>query len=154
MKSTDVLQRLYDAFAAGDTDALGSLIGDADWVEASGGPYGGRYRGLAEVAANVFGPIARDVGNFSAVPDQLLQVGEDRALGLGFIAVRRPPARLKFASRISRPWMPDGSRTSNSSPIPMNGTGPYRLRRKLKHCSLREGWVSACTLSARGLPSA
>ena len=99
MKSTDVLQRLYHAFAAGDTDALGSLIGDADWVEASGGPYGGRYRGLTEVAANVFGPIARDVESFSAVPDQLLQVGEDRALGLGFYRGTTPagPLEIRFA---------------------------------------------------------
>lgn len=53
MKATDVLRRLYDSFAAGDGDTLGLLIGDTDWVEAVGGPYGGRYRGLTEVAANV-----------------------------------------------------------------------------------------------------
>ncbi len=70
--ATDALQSLYDAFAAGDGDALGRLIGDTHWVEASGGPYGGVYSGLGEVAENVFGPIGRDVRNFTAIPDDIL----------------------------------------------------------------------------------
>jgi ketosteroid isomerase-like protein len=99
MKPTDVLRRLYDAFAAGNADALGLLIGETDWVEASGGPYGGRYRGLTEVAANVFGPIARDVRNFSAVPDEVVQVGDNRALALGFYRGTTPsgPLEIRFA---------------------------------------------------------
>jgi len=99
MKPTDVLMRVYEAFAAADGDALGSLIGGTDWVEASGGPYGGRYRGLAEVAANVFGPIARDVTDFSAVPDEVLQVGKDRAMGLGFYRghTATGPLEIRFA---------------------------------------------------------
>ena len=99
MTATDVMQRLYDAFAAGDRDALGTLIGDTDWVEATGGPYGGRYRGLGEVAANVFGPIARDVVDFTAVPDEIVSVGEDRALGLGFYRgmTANGPLEIRFA---------------------------------------------------------
>jgi len=83
-EATRALCLLYDAFAAGDADALGELIGDTHWVEASGGPYGGIYRGLGQVAENVFGPIGRDVRNFTAVPDEILTVGDDRAIGLGF----------------------------------------------------------------------
>jgi len=99
MKPTDVLMQLYDAFAAGDADALSGLIGDTDWVEATGGPYGGRYRGLADVAASVFGPIARDVTDFSAVPDEVLQVGEDRAIGMGFYRGKTAagPLEIRFA---------------------------------------------------------
>ena len=99
VKPTDVLRRLYDAFAAGDGDALGSLIGDTDWVEAAGGPYGGRYRGLTEVAANVFDPLAQDVMDFSALPDEVLQVGENRALALGFYRGTTPsgPLEIRFA---------------------------------------------------------
>jgi ketosteroid isomerase-like protein len=82
--ATDALQSLYDAFAAGDGDALGRLIGETHWIEASGGPYGGVYNGLGEVAENVFGPIGRDVQNFTAIPDEILPVGDDRAIGLGF----------------------------------------------------------------------
>ena len=82
--ATDVLGRLYAAFAVGDGEALGKLIGDTHWVEATGGPYGGVYRGLGEVTENVFGPIGRDVTNFTAVPDEILPVGDSRALALGF----------------------------------------------------------------------
>jgi uncharacterized protein len=82
--ATVTLAKVYQAFAAGDGDALGRLIGDTHWVEAAGGPYGGVYRGLAEIAENVFGPIGRDVQGFTAVPDEILAVGDNRALGLGF----------------------------------------------------------------------
>lgn len=99
MKPTDVLMQVYDAFAAGDGAALQSLIGDTDWVEASGGPYGGRYRGLSEIGPSVFRSIARDVTDFSAKPDQLLQVGDNQALGLGFYrgSTARGPIAIRFA---------------------------------------------------------
>ena len=83
MTATDVAQRLYQAFAQGDGDTLGALLADTHWVEAAGGPYGGNYRGFGEVAANVFGPIGRDVRDFTAIPDELLAVGDDRVLALG-----------------------------------------------------------------------
>jgi ketosteroid isomerase-like protein len=83
-EATSTLQALYEAFAAGDGDTLGKLMADTHWVEASGGPYGGIYRGLGEIAENVFGPIGRDVQDFSAKPDEILPVGEDRAIALGF----------------------------------------------------------------------
>lgn len=82
-EATEVLGKLYEAFAAGDGEALGALIGDTHWVEAAGGPYGGDYRGLGEIAENVFAPIGRDVVGFSALPDEILPVGEDRAIALG-----------------------------------------------------------------------
>ena len=82
--ATDALRSLYSAFASGDGDALGRLIGDTLWIEASGGPYGGVYKGLGEVAENVFGAIGRDVRNFTAIPDEILPVGDDRAIALGF----------------------------------------------------------------------
>ena len=99
MKPTEVLKQLYDAFAAGDGATLGNLLGDTDWIEARGGPYGGRYRGLAEVAANVFGPIANDVSDFSAVPDEVVEVGNDRALALGFYRgiTSVGPLEIRFA---------------------------------------------------------
>ena len=82
--AVETLKSLYQAFAAGDGERLGQLLGDTHWVEAAGGPYGGIYRGFAEVAENVFGPIGRDVSGFTAVPDEILPVGDDRAIGLGF----------------------------------------------------------------------
>ena len=97
--ATDALQNLYSAFAAGDGDALGELIGEAHWVEASGGPYGGVYNGLGEVTENVFGTIGHDVRNFTAIPDEILPVGSDRAIGLGFYRgqTNAGPLETRFA---------------------------------------------------------
>jgi ketosteroid isomerase-like protein len=80
---TDTARALYEAFAAGDGARLGELLGATRWTECAGMPYGGRYEGLGEVAANVFGPIARDIEGFSARPDEFLAVGNDRVLALG-----------------------------------------------------------------------
>ena len=77
------VRSLYDAFAAGDGATLAALIGDTHWIEAAGMPYGGNYRGLAEVAANVFGPIGRDIADFTARPDEILPVGDTQVLALG-----------------------------------------------------------------------
>ena len=98
-EATQVLGRLYEAFAAGDGDALAELIGDTHWVEAAGGPYGGVYRGLGEVAEHVFGPIGRDVESFTAVPDEILEVGDNRAIGLGVYRgkTRAGPLEIRFA---------------------------------------------------------
>jgi ketosteroid isomerase-like protein len=97
--ATKVLGDLYAAFAAQDGDALAALLGDVEWVEARGGPYGGTYRGLSEVAENVFGPIGRDVRNFSAAPDEILAVGSDGAIALGFYRGETDagPFEIRFA---------------------------------------------------------
>ena len=99
MAATDMMKRLYDAFAAGDGETLGALIGDTEWVEAAGGPYGGRYRGLGEVAARVFEPIGRDVQGFTAIPDEIVAIGDNRALGLGFYrgTTTVGPLEIRFA---------------------------------------------------------
>ena len=80
---TTVVQGLYSAFASGDGAALGALLADTHWIEAAGMPYGGTYRGFAEIAGNVFGPITSDVQNFSAAPDEILPAGEDKVLATG-----------------------------------------------------------------------
>ena len=99
MPATATLAKLYAAFAAGDGDALGALLGNTHWVEAAGGPYGGTYHGLAEIAANVFQPIGRDVEGFTAVPDEILPVGDDQAIALGTYRGTTPagPLAARFA---------------------------------------------------------
>lgn len=77
------VQSLYDAFASGDGETLSRLLSDVTWEEAGGMPYGGTYRGFAEVAENVFGPIGADVEGFSAKPDELLPVADDMVLARG-----------------------------------------------------------------------
>lgn len=79
----DVVRALYEAFGSGDTDRVAQLIASTDWQEAEGMPYAGRYRGADEVFRNVFGPIAADVKDFSARPDELLPAGDDRVLAIG-----------------------------------------------------------------------
>lgn len=97
--ATATLAKLYDAFAAGDGEALGRLIGGTQWVEAAGGPYGGVYNGLGEVAEKVFGPIGGDVQGFSAIPDEILPVGDNRAIGLGYYrgSTDAGPLEIRFA---------------------------------------------------------
>lgn len=99
MTATATLAKLYDAFAAGDGNALDALIGDTHWVEAAGGPYGGTYHGLGDIAANVFQPIGRDVQEFTAIPDEILSVGDDRAIALGFYrgTTSAGPLETRFA---------------------------------------------------------
>ena len=98
-EATATLAKLYEAFGAGDGEALGRLIGATHWVEAAGGPYGGEYRGLSEVAEHIFGPIARDVQDFTAIPDEILSVGDKGAIGLGFYRGRTAagPLEIRFA---------------------------------------------------------
>ena len=98
-EATATLAKLYGAFAASDGDALAQLIGDTHWVEAAGGPYGGVYNGLGEVAEHVFGPIGRDVQDFTAIPDDIVPVGHDRAIGLGFYrgSTAAGPLEIRFA---------------------------------------------------------
>ena len=83
MAATDTVRSLYDAFAAGEGGTLSALLADTHWIEARGVPYGGVYQGFGEIAENVFGPIGQDVRNFTATPEELLPIGDDRVLALG-----------------------------------------------------------------------
>lgn len=76
--------RVYSAFAAADMAGLAALLADIEWHENLGMPYGGVWRGFAEVADHVFGPIAADVPDFSAVPDEVLALGNNRAVAFGY----------------------------------------------------------------------
>ena len=76
-------RKVYDAFAAADMPALDAALRQIEWHENLGMPYGGVWRGFAEVAQHVFGPIANDVPDFSAIPDELLPLGNDRAVAFG-----------------------------------------------------------------------
>jgi hypothetical protein len=83
MDRTESVRAIYDAFGAGDGARLAEILGDTHWTEAEGMPYGGVYRGFEEVAANVFGPIGRDVEGFTAIPDEIIPAGDDRVLAMG-----------------------------------------------------------------------
>lgn len=74
---------VYEAFAAADMAALAALLGATEWHEAEGMPYGGVWNGIGEIAQNVFGPIGADIPDFTAIPDELLPLGDDRAIAFG-----------------------------------------------------------------------
>lgn len=96
------VQQLYAAFAAGDMDALAAILSDTHWSEAAGMPYGGVYRGFAEIAANVFGPITADVEGFTARPDEILPAGDNQVLALG--TYRGRGARAEVATPFAHLW--------------------------------------------------
>lgn len=75
---------IYNAFATADMPALDAALAHVEWHENLGMPYGGVWRGFAEVAQHVFGPVAADVPDFSSIPDELLPLGADRAVAFGF----------------------------------------------------------------------
>ena len=111
MSATDTVNRLYEAFASGDGTALSELLADTYWVEARGVPYGGTYRGFAQIFENVFAPIGRDVRDFSANPDELLPIGENRVLALGRYRGRTDAGPMDI--RFGHLWTVAGGRMSH-----------------------------------------
>lgn len=79
--SVDVVRGIYEALGRGDVAAvLGAMADDVAWHEAEGMPYGGVYRGGQAVVENVFGPIMRDVPNFSVSPEEIIGSGDTVAV--------------------------------------------------------------------------
>jgi ketosteroid isomerase-like protein len=111
MTAMQTVEKVYQAFAAGDGETLSSLLAETHWVEASGGPYGGTYQGFADVAENVFGPIGRDIRDFTAKPDELLQVGESRVLTLG--RYRGTTSAGPLDVRFAHLWTAEGDRITH-----------------------------------------
>ena len=111
MSAADTVTRLYEAFAAGDGETLSRLLAETHWIEARGVPYGGTYRGFAEIFENVFGPIGRDVRDFSAKPDELLPIGDDRVLALGRYRGTTDAGPMDI--RFGHLWTVDGERMSH-----------------------------------------
>lgn len=111
MNAQQTVRTLYDAFAAGDGEALSTLLAETHWIEARGGPYGGTYQGFAQIAENVFAPIGRDVRDFTASPDELLPIGDDRVLALG--RYRGATATGALDIRFGHLWTVSGGRISH-----------------------------------------
>jgi uncharacterized protein len=73
-----VAASLYDAFAAGDMEAIGALLGDdVHWVEAENTPLaeGNPYVGVEAVGGGVFGPIGETYADFAATPERYTTEG-------------------------------------------------------------------------------
>lgn len=79
MSNLDAVRRSYEAFARGDLDGVvADMDPEIEWHQAQGLPHGGLYRGLAEVRAAIFDPLAAEWWEeFGAEPDELLDAGEE-----------------------------------------------------------------------------
>ena len=81
--STHQVERFYDSVAAGDLAAALEVLGDRiEWHEAPGMPYRSErpYRGAAEVADRVLGPINVDVDQLALNVEQFVDLGHHVAV--------------------------------------------------------------------------
>ena len=77
MNNVDVIKHLYQAFAEGDLDTVGSLIDpNVEWIESEGIPYGGVFIGYEAVLNGVFASIGSEWDNFKARIDQFIDAGD------------------------------------------------------------------------------
>ena len=80
----EVVRSIYEAFGRGDVDAVfGAMSDNIEWDESPGMPYGGVYHGRDEIVTKVFGPILTDVDGFTADPEEILSLDENRVLAQG-----------------------------------------------------------------------
>lgn len=63
--NAETVRGIYDALARGDIDhVVATFDDDIEWVEATGGPYGGTYHGPDAVVENVLGPLGEEWEEF------------------------------------------------------------------------------------------
>lgn len=74
----DIVSSFYAAIACGDVDAILSLLHpNLEWTEAEGFPYySGTWRTPQEVVEKLLVPLARDWKDFSAAPNDYIEVGD------------------------------------------------------------------------------
>ncbi len=83
MGNKQIIESAYNAFATGDIPGLlGTFDENIEWTEAEGFPYGGTYRGANAILENVFMKLGGEWEGFSAVPDEILDAG-DNIVALG-----------------------------------------------------------------------
>ena len=80
-KSVEVVKGVYEAFERGDVPAvLAAMADDIEWYETEGMPYGDLHHGPDAVVQNVLGPLARDIPDFAARPEELIASGDTVAV--------------------------------------------------------------------------
>ncbi|HYB25228.1 MAG TPA: nuclear transport factor 2 family protein [Solirubrobacteraceae bacterium] len=80
--NTNQVDLFYKAVAAGDLPTALGFLGDVEWHEAHGMPYRAErpYRGAAEIADRVLGPINFDVEDLSLAVDRIFDLGNHVAV--------------------------------------------------------------------------
>ncbi|MGI8883734.1 MAG: nuclear transport factor 2 family protein [Pyrinomonadaceae bacterium] len=83
MDNKQIIENGYKCFEAGDIPGLlGTFDENIEWTEAEGFPYGGTYTGANAIVENVFMKLGGEWEGFSAVPDEILDAG-DNIVALG-----------------------------------------------------------------------
>lgn len=78
MGSNDVelVQSAYAAIGSGDVASFfATMSEDVDWFESEGMPFGGHYRGSAQVGESVLGPLFADFPDFTVTPEEFIGQG-------------------------------------------------------------------------------
>jgi ketosteroid isomerase-like protein len=72
----DLVQSAYAAIGRGDVASFfATMSDDVDWFETEGLPFGGHYRGPAQVGESVFGPLFADFPDFTVTPQEFIGQG-------------------------------------------------------------------------------
>jgi hypothetical protein len=75
-KNVDTARGMYEAFARGDVEAvLGAMDPNIDWVYPEGALYETQV-GPQAVAENVFGPVAKEIPDFTVTVDECVDGGD------------------------------------------------------------------------------
>lgn len=115
MTNRERIERIYDAFSRGDTDAVfGAMAPDVDWNEAEGSPYADRnpYRGPQAVGEGVFGRLLADYDGFAAVPERYVADG-DTVVALGRYSGTRAGSDRPLDAPFAHVWtLEDGAVTA------------------------------------------
>lgn len=77
MTNKEIVQVLYDSFAAGDIPAVtAAFADDISWIEADGFPLAGTYIGPQAIVDNVFMRLGEFSENWGVVVEQLVADGD------------------------------------------------------------------------------
>jgi uncharacterized protein len=77
------LELIKSTYVLGPAALIAALAPDVEWTEAAGFPYGGTYRGLDEIAQNVFARLGSEWEGFKADVENLHDAG-DTIIATGF----------------------------------------------------------------------
>jgi len=95
----DLVQSAYEAMGRGDVAGFfATMSEEVDWFESEGIPFGGHYRGPAQVGESVLGPLFADFPDFSVTPEEFIGHGPTVA-----VVVRYRGTASRTQARLDHP---------------------------------------------------
>ena len=113
MTNKEIIQRIYDSFAAGDVAAVTAAFADGiAWTEADGFPLAGTYIGSQAIVENVFMRLG-EVGNEWGVVVKRLVADGDTVVADGKYTWKHKKSGQPCEARMAHVWtLADGKATS------------------------------------------